>query len=493
MRTSTLLTLIFHRGVCDAFPFFHERHLAERGWPDLILSVNVIEHLRNPGGFLGVVRNEMGRTTIGPQLLIVTENLRYYDKCSLDSADGVAIAAPAKVPILSLGRDHLVDVSVHTRTKLAMTFRNEGFLVTQEALLSFPRGGDTRVREAYAASTDNVNWGIPPFRAMLLKPLPKAERTHSIPNAFAGSPTGILLRQELKKGGYAELMDQAEVISLRPGELLISRHNFGGNLFIVLEGWVGLDDGATSFVPFDLLGELEAHTGNSGPQPPYGVYIDNAVAGATGAKVLVIPEALASPLFSPDAGLVGSLFANLRIKLLQRNLRQTNRRNSDQSFSKSKQDNLTSFGIRANTYSPKAQNIEAPAELSDAVKQLLSLPPDPKAPSEAPRRNAITAPIDRDISRYGLGRVAGTLLFLLMNEQDQGKREGKANMVFVDFPRLVKLCDITDAFAKQVMSDHFRLLIALGSIDAMPLSALRRLSGANAQSVRFVPGDGAGR
>lgn len=246
------------------------RNLCKGVAPDLVLSINVVEHLEHPAALLGALRqifNHRGRTSA---LFFTTSHLRYYHHLIVpQKLDGPCRTVPTEVPIVCLdGRK--VRLNEHRRFSLASALRDCGYWVAQEALLSLPPGGDSVVQDTHLTTPLTVNWGLAPFRAFVARPLPPDEQVppQVIKQVFERSD--LRMMSDTHEGDLIrEIHAKARLLSLRPGELLLAKHNLGGCLYVVTEGALQVkNEPETTFGEYALLGELEAnHADSEKPEP----------------------------------------------------------------------------------------------------------------------------------------------------------------------------------------------------------------------------------
>lgn len=430
--------------------------------PDLVLCINVIEHLEYPDSLLAATKVLLGDSYRSAMLFAMTNHQRYYQTYGTESPYE---QKPETVPIICLTGQR-VPIHQRPRTHLASLLRDAGFVVAQEAFLSLPLGADAEVQRVYEAKPEDVNWGVAPFIASAATPLPTEQQpSEDIRQRIKDHAVIKLLTNGSKQEAalISTICEQGRVICLHKGERLLARHNMGGGLFVVLKGHLFVPhEPETVFREGDLFGELEANHSQDLKNPRFGFYIHDVIAGDDDTGVFIIPESITSKLLDPKHKFNAALFARLRHRLLLRNDRQTKRSFREKPFNSSKADIFIGWHLcreKNETSDRHAEDLKIRMDCPEKARPYFFLQ-NTKIPFKS-------------VDKYSLGRLAGALLHLCEIERDKFQRCQWANCLLADFDALSEIAEIPKTSGE--VSASVRFLHRLGVLDAIPVRYLKEV------------------
>jgi SAM-dependent methyltransferase len=292
--------------------------------PDLILAITLLDQLENPEGLLKEIASMYSPGTRG-KMLVVTCTPEFYGATGLETE-------PVHVKIRTILDDEGGPVYLRSRETVRRIFRNAGMQVIDETALPLP--------ECFAGKSyvDNgFNLAYSPFTFWLIDitgTLCKQVRQEEIENwlqtqNFDGhnKATAKAILEHFKC-----MADKLIWRSLTKSQMLIRRHNLGGRLFIVREGYFSahtsgnvfkndsghVKDNVWVFNENELFGELEIGNGSNSKEL---LYVTSVIAGShthesVTAKVLEIPADVAQKSLL-SCSLLGNVFFNgLRKKVI---------------------------------------------------------------------------------------------------------------------------------------------------------------------------------
>lgn len=416
---------------------------------DLALSIMVLEYLQNPLGLLKQLRERRCPNNRAlPAFLLVTENRPYYGHTFGVNVDGSFLKRTSRIPIVCLkGKE--VNVTARGLDEIEALLRDAGFSVLEEGQLGLPEKWPSLVRGHYECEDRiDINWGLAPFRSLLAVPLPLDRSEGKVSFDELTRRSVLTFLAETNDPILHEIKREGRYIQMPPNQVLVTRHDLGGRLFIVTAGSLSSQDQPENvFIEFDCFGELEANRG-TGAKPRFAHYVHDVRAGPNGAEVFVIPESVASRLLATEKALVSKLFGELRNRVVLRNHRMTLRSFADVTFSKKKPERFapTLDRVRFDVTDSVGPFRDAPIGLRRGLE--LQCPPVPI----------------KDLRKYDLGRLAGALLNLSELEMQAKKRLSQARAVFCDITILQNIAGIRDDEGS-AGARFMRLLTAIGAVD----------------------------
>lgn len=294
--------------------------------PNLTVLVVILEHLAQPRELLDWLGRSLRKSPDGESLaILVTLNMDYFSgeprfKKENDVINGAEIAIHVNTKIDSA--DVEVDAHIRSHQLLKRLLRDSGLRILQYTPLRF--SWDFNNEHIPAARR-----GIPTFDCYLISAYPDGERPSSEEwNWLQSHFKQIMTKREFEV--FEKNRQHYKTIRLEPNKVIMERNNLGGNLYVVLDGSLELQD-SSGMIPFawrgDIAGELEC--ADIGKEYEY---LYSVSAGEDGARVLSIPAKQARELLKIRA-LAGSLLAQLRSRVLVRNLRTLEIRDHDSGIS----------------------------------------------------------------------------------------------------------------------------------------------------------------
>lgn len=267
--------------------------------PHLVTGVIVLEHIDDPLPLLRETSRLLASN--GSMGLFFTLNPHYLQLGSTKEG-----TQRVRATIASASQE--VDCIARSLRAMHQLFRDSRLRIVHESPLYLP-SSDLVIQEPKELR------GIPPFNAFLVSPMPVSEDLHDDTINNLQNYGFIANLDRAAKEIMFESRSDLSLLTFDSREVILPQNNLGGDLLVLVDGSADLSVNGKivgSYGPGELLGDLEAAKEEKNiTYFPYPV-----IAGASGASVLHIPAVVAKKLMTFPMSMAGSLFAQLRNRLV---------------------------------------------------------------------------------------------------------------------------------------------------------------------------------